>query len=269
MRAGIVEGDRIYEVAGTQSVLDIIRSGAQPVASSTPVPLEEVSLQAPIPRPDSNIICLGRNYREHAEEMSKAGVDTQETPTFFTKAVTSVIGPYDPIPYDASLTTELDWEVELGVVIGREAKRVSRSNALDYVFGYLVLNDISARDLQYGHGGQFFYGKSLDGSCPTGPWIVTAEEIADPQELSLSLRVGGETMQEASTRQMIFSVADIIERLSRAMTLLPGQVIATGTPPGVGHARRPARYLRPGETMESEIQGIGTLVNTVQESAAG
>lgn len=268
-RVGLVHGDGIRQISGSPSVLDLIRSSTRPLPAGTSVPLSAVVLQAPIPRPDFNIICLGRNYREHAEEMSKAGLDTQETPTFFTKAVTSVIGPRDPIPYDASLTTQLDWEVELGVIIGREVRHVPRSEALDHVFGYMVLNDVSARDLQYGYGGQFFYGKSLDGSCPTGPWIVTADEIADPQKLELSLRLDGETMQQASTSRMIFDVAHIIERLSRAMTLLPGQIIATGTPPGVGHARNPARYLRPGNVMESEIGGIGTLVNIVQENAAG
>jgi 2-keto-4-pentenoate hydratase/2-oxohepta-3-ene-1,7-dioic acid hydratase in catechol pathway len=207
---------------------------------------------------------LGRNYHEHADEMVRAGRDRQDAPTFFTKAVTTVVGPYDPIPYDPSLTTQLDWEVELAVVIGRPARNVSRDRALDHVFGYMVLNDISARDLQYGHGGQFFYGKSLDGSCPTGPWLLTADEVPDPHNLPLRLRVNGETKQESSTALMIFDVPAIIELLSRAMTLLPGQIIATGTPPGVGYARTPAEFLRPGDLVESEIGGIGALRNPVQ-----
>jgi 2-keto-4-pentenoate hydratase/2-oxohepta-3-ene-1,7-dioic acid hydratase in catechol pathway len=141
---------------------------------------------------------------------------------------------------------------------------VSREAALTHIFGYMVVNDVSARDLQYGAGGQFFYGKSLDGSCPTGPWIVTADEIPDPQRLTLRLRLNGETKQEASTGRMILSVAEIIEMLSAAMTLLPGQIIATGTPPGVGYARNPPEFLKSGDLMESEIEGIGTLANRVE-----
>jgi 2-keto-4-pentenoate hydratase/2-oxohepta-3-ene-1,7-dioic acid hydratase in catechol pathway len=266
MRVGLIEGDSLFDLSGTSSMLDLIRSGMAPERSGQPMSLASVTLHAPIPRPDTNIICLGRNYREHAQEMARAGRDAQEKPTFFSKAVTSVIGPADPIPCDPAVSSELDWEVELAVILGREARRVAREHALDYVYGYMVLNDVSARDLQYGYGGQFFYGKSLDGSCPTGPWIVTADEISDPQNVALRLRVNGETLQDASTERMIFDVADIIERLSHGMTLLPGQIIATGTPPGVGHARNPPRYLQPGDVMESEIDGIGTLRNSVVQT---
>jgi 2-keto-4-pentenoate hydratase/2-oxohepta-3-ene-1,7-dioic acid hydratase in catechol pathway len=263
-RVGLVEGTHLRVVVGSRSLLDLIRSGGNPAAAGSTVSLGAVRLLAPIPRPDANVICLGRNYHEHADEMVRAGRDRQDAPTFFTKAVTTVVGPYDPIPYDPSLTTQLDWEVELAVVIGRPARNVSRDRALDHVFGYMVLNDISARDLQYGHGGQFFYGKSLDGSCPTGPWLLTADEVPDPHNLPLRLRVNGETKQESSTALMIFDVPAIIELLSRAMTLLPGQIIATGTPPGVGYARTPAEFLRPGDLVESEIGGIGALRNPVQ-----
>lgn len=263
-RVGLVEGTHLRVVDGSRSLLDLIRSGGNPAAAGSTVSLGAVRLLAPIPRPDANVICLGRNYHEHADEMVRAGRDRQDAPTFFTKAVTTVVGPYDPIPYDPSLTTQLDWEVELAVVIGRPARNVSRDRALDHVFGYMVLNDISARDLQYGHGGQFFYGKSLDGSCPTGPWLLTADEVPDPHNLPLRLRVNGETKQESSTALMIFDVPAIIELLSRAMTLLPGQIIATGTPPGVGYARTPAEFLRPGDLVESEIGGIGALRNPVQ-----
>jgi 2-keto-4-pentenoate hydratase/2-oxohepta-3-ene-1,7-dioic acid hydratase in catechol pathway len=263
-RVGLVEGTHLRVVDGSRSLLDLIRSGGNPAAAGTTVSLGAVRLLAPIPRPEANVICLGRNYHEHADEMVRAGRDRQDAPTFFTKAVTTVVGPYDPIPYDPSLTTQLDWEVELAVVIGRPARNVSRDRALDHVFGYMVLNDISARDLQYGHGGQFFYGKSLDGSCPTGPWLLTADEVPDPHNLPLRLRVNGETKQESSTALMIFDVPAIIELLSRAMTLLPGQIIATGTPPGVGYARTPAEFLRPGDLVESEIGGIGALRNPVQ-----
>lgn len=264
-RVGMVDGEIVYELEGVRSISDLIGAGSLPSPSSRGIPLSEVALQAPVPRPSMNVICLGRNYRAHADEMVRAGRDRQDRPAFFTKAVTSVIGPLDPIPFDASLSVQLDWEVELATVIGRTARNVSRDAALTHVFGYMVLNDVSARDLQYGYGGQFFYGKSLDGSCPTGPWIVTADEIPDPQKLALRLRVNGETKQESSTELMILGVAEIVASLSRAMTLLPGQIIATGTPPGVGYAHNPPEFLKPGDLMESEIEGIGTLANRITD----
>lgn len=260
---GVIHGDQIYEVSRHRSVLDLVRSGTSPEPVGSAVPLSSVRLHAPIPRPDSNIICLGRNYRDHADEMTRAGRDKQELPTFFTKAVTSVIGPGDVIPLDPSISSELDWEVELAVIVGSECRRVARAEALRHVYGYMVLNDVSARDLQYGPGGQFFYGKSLDGSCPTGPWIVTADDMPDPQALTLRTRVNGEVKQESNTSLMIFDVAAIIERLSHAMTLLPGQIIATGTPSGVGYARTPPEFLQTGDLLESEIESIGTLSNRV------
>lgn len=264
---GVVRGDEIYEVSSHRSVLDLVRSGTSPETGGPPVPLSRVRLHAPIPRPDSNIICLGRNYRDHADEMTRAGRDKQEVPTFFTKAVTSVIGPGDVIPLDPSISSELDWEVELAVIIGNECRHVARADALRHVYGYMVLNDVSARDLQYGPGGQFFYGKSLDGSCPTGPWIVSADEIPDPHALALRTRVNGEVKQESNTALMIFDVAAIVERLSHALTLLPGQIIATGTPSGVGYARTPPEFLETGDLLESEIESIGTLSNRVRPAS--
>lgn len=261
---GAVDGETVYELAGIRSVLDAPSAGTRRIPATSGIPLRDVTLKAPIPRPHMNVICLGRNYREHAREMVGAGRDHQNRPSFFTKAVTTVIGPRDPIPFNEALSAQLDWEVELAVVIGTVARNVSRDAALRHVFGYMVLNDLSARDLQYGFGGQFFYGKSLDGSCPTGPWIVTANEIPDPHDLHLRLRVNGEVKQEASTDQMILDVPGIIEILSRATTLLPGQIIATGTPPGVGYARNPPEFLHPGDVIESEIREIGTLVNQVE-----
>jgi 2-keto-4-pentenoate hydratase/2-oxohepta-3-ene-1,7-dioic acid hydratase in catechol pathway len=267
---GVLQGQNVLPVGGQKrmTMLDLIEANDEEViydlvSLSQPIPLQEVEIRAPIPRPHQNIICLGRNYREHADEMQRAGRDALTAPTFFTKAVTSVIGPYDEIPFDSAITSELDWEVELAVVIGSRARNVAAGDALRCVFGYSVLNDISARDLQYGHGGQFFYGKSLDGSCPIGPCIVTADEIPDPHNLPISLRVNGETKQSSNTSSMILDVAGIIEQLSLVMTLLPGQMIATGTPPGVGYAREPKEFLQPGDVMESEIEGIGVLRNVV------
>jgi len=228
-------------------------------------PLAHTRLLAPIPRPRKNIICLGLNYSEHAAESARArGREPKlpEHPVFFTKAVTSVNHPDGEIPLNPSITTQLDWEVELGVVIGRTGKNIPESRALDYVFGYTIVNDISARDLQTRHS-QWFKGKSLDGACPMGPCIVTTDEIPDPQTLALRLTVNGIVKQEASTSLMIFSVARIIAVLSQGMTLEPGDVIATGTPSGVGMGRTPPEYLQPGDTVEATISGIGTLRNRI------
>lgn len=227
------------------------------------ISMDRVTLHAPFPRPAMNVICLGRNYGEHAREQAAVRGEAVGEPTFFTKAVTSVTGPYASIPNHSSITTQLDWEVELAVVIGRTASAVSREQALDCVFGYMVLNDVSARDLQYSHGGQFFFGKSLDGLCPTGPWLVTADEVSDPQNLTLEARVNGEVVQHASTADMLYGVVDIIERLSRGLTLLPGQIIATGTPAGVGYARTPPRFLASGDVLESTITGLGRMRNVI------
>lgn len=267
---GVLRGGTVLPVTsdpGQDAMLRLIQRGTAADLEHRPGATEELALDsvrllAPIPIPNRNVICLGRNYAEHAAEMARVREEVTN-PTFFTKAPTTVIGPYDQIPYDAGLSTEIDWEVELACIIGRRARHVSRHQALDHVFGYTVVNDISARDLQYGYGGQFFYGKSLDGSCPMGPCIITADEVPDPQALSLRLRVNAETKQEATTGDMIFDVAGIIEILSRAMTLEPGQIIATGTPSGVGYARNPKEFLRPGDLMESEIDGIGTMRNRV------
>ena len=177
-------------------------------------------------------------------------------PAIFTKAPTSVIGPYDDIPYDPNISTEIDWECELAVVVGREGKNIGRDEAFDYIFGYMVLNDVSARDVQKRHGGQFFKGKSLDGTCPTGPWIVTADEVGDPSDLQLWTRVNGEVKQHDTTRSMLLDVPGTIESLSFGMTLEPGDIIATGTPAGVGFARTPPEFLHPGDVVECEVSGL-------------
>ncbi|HEU5438295.1 MAG TPA: fumarylacetoacetate hydrolase family protein [Ktedonobacterales bacterium] len=229
--------------------------------------LDAMEIVAPIPRPTKNIFCLGRNYAEHAAESQRAlGEKTPPPPSYpniFTKAVTSVNGPYADIPHDADVTKELDWEVELAVIIGRGGRHIPRAEALRHVFGYTVLNDVSARDLQHLGGSQWFQGKSLDGSCPMGPWIATADEIPDPQALPLRLWVNGALKQDATTAQMIFDVATIITTLSRVLTLEPGDIIATGTPSGVGFARTPPEFLQAGDVMESEVEGIGRMRNQI------
>ena len=219
-------------------------------------PLKRVRLLAPIPAPGRNVFCLGRNYAEHAAER---GAAVPEHPVYFTKPATAVVGPGDPVVHHA-ITQELDHEVELTVVIGRGGRDIERGQALAHVFGYTIINDVTARDLQKRHT-QWFKGKSLDTFCPMGPVLVTADEIPDPQALAISLRVNGQVRQSSHTSKMIFPVAECIEVLSRAMTLLPGDVIATGTPDGVGAAT--GNFLKAGDRMEAEVERIGVLANTV------
>ena len=233
------------------------------------VPLRAVCLLAPIPRPRKNVMCLGLNYADHAAESLAAHgrpLELPQHPVVFTKAVTSVTAHGADIVVDSTLTTQLDWEVELAVIIGRGGRRIPKEHALEHVFGYTVLNDLSARDLQFRHK-QYFLGKSLDGACPMGPWIVTADEIPDPQQLDLCCRVNGEVKQASNTRHQIFSVAEVIAVLSRSMSLEPGDIIATGTPAGVGFARTPPEFLQPGDIVECEVSDIGTLRNRIIAAA--
>lgn len=233
--------------------------------STQRVALTQVQLLAPLPRPRKNIICLGLNYSAHARESQQAkglAAELPAHPVVFTKAVTAVTGPYTDIPLDSEVTTQLDWEVELAVVIGRGGRKIAAADALQHVFGYTVVNDLTARDLQQRHK-QFFLGKSLDHGCPMGPWLVTADEITDPQQLAIECRVNGQIKQVARTDQQLFGVARIISLLSQSMTLEPGDVIATGTPEGVGFARRPPEFLQPGDVVESTVEAIGTLRNRV------
>ena len=227
--------------------------------------LDAVRLLAPIPRPRQNVICLGMNYVAHAIESDRArGREPKlpEYPVFFTKAVTSICGPDDDVPFDPNVTGQLDYEVELALVIGRGGKNIAREAALSHIFGYTIVNDVSARDLQNRHQ-QFFKGKSLDRTCPIGPWIVTADEIANPSALGLRLRLNGEIRQDSSTGDLIFDIPTIIEALSLGQTVEPGTIISTGTPSGVGMGRTPPAYLRAGDLMEAEVDGIGVLRNRV------
>jgi len=233
---------------------------AQDAEAGLAYPADRVRYHAPIPRPKKDVFCLGQNYAAHAAE---SGNPPPTAPIYFTKPPTTVIGPDEPIPYPQGLTTRLDWEVELGVVIGRRGRDIPEARALDYVFGYTVFNDVSARDLQY-RTSQWFKGKSLDGSCPMGPLIVTADEIPDPQRLRLQLSVNGVKKQDSNTSDMIFSAARIIADLSAGMTLEPGDCISTGTPQGVGDGRKPPEYLKRGDVMEADVEGIGVLRNPVR-----
>jgi 2-keto-4-pentenoate hydratase/2-oxohepta-3-ene-1,7-dioic acid hydratase in catechol pathway len=209
------------------------------------------------------------NYVAHAIESDRArGREPKlpEYPVFFTKIPTSVCGPDDDIPLDSRVTKQLDYEVELACVLGRGGKNIARDDALSYVFGYTIVNDVTARDLQSQHQ-QFFKGKSLDRTCPMGPWIVTADEIADPSTLGVRLRLNGETRQESTVADLIFDIPACIEALSRGMTLEPGLIISTGTPSGVGMGRNPPEFMKPGDVMEAEIDQIGVLRNRIVAEA--
>jgi 2-keto-4-pentenoate hydratase/2-oxohepta-3-ene-1,7-dioic acid hydratase in catechol pathway len=222
------------------------------------VPVSKARLTAPIPRPRKNIFCMGRNYAEHAKE---SGSNVPTVPVFFTKPPTCVVGPLAPVTHHA-VTQALDYEVELAVVIGRRGRDIPVDRALDYVFGYTIMNDLTARDLQRRHE-QWFKGKSLDTFAPMGPAVVHRSLIPDPQKLRLRMRVNGEGRQDASTASMVFSVAQLISVLSAGMTIEPGDLLATGTPEGVGMGRTPPVWLKPGDVVEAEIDGIGTLRNHI------
>ena len=227
---------------------------------------KEVELHAPIMRYRKNIFCVGWNYVAHFEE--GAATRAQETelpdfPTFFSKASTSANGPYSPVPSHPGVTEKLDWEAELTIVIGESGKNIRADDAMNHVFGYMVANDVSAREIQRRHGNQWFKGKSLDGSCPMGPWITTRDEISDPHALDITCKVNGVTKQQANTRQMYFKIPQIIEQLSAGLTLEAGDVICTGTPAGVGHARIPPEFLHPGDVIETSIEGLGSLRNEI------
>jgi len=281
-RAGALVEDRVIDLAAVSqgalpdSILGLIEAGPEAIERARAIvraaavrdgtPLGEVSLLAPIPRPRHNLMCLGLNYRAHAAEgASLFGTRTEDPPypMFFTKTPATVIGPDAPIEIDASLTQQADWEVELAVVIGPGGRDIPKDRALDRVFGYTVANDISARDVQFRHGGQFFKGKSFDTFCPLGPWIVTADEIAEPGALDIMLRVNGVEKQRSNTRELIFDIPTTIASLSEGLTLEPGDLILTGTPHGVGFARKPPEFLTHGDVVECEIEGIGLLRNTV------
>lgn len=226
------------------------------------IPLEEGELLAPIPRPSKNIFCVGRNYAEHAIEMGSAA-DIPEHVMVFTKAPTSVIGSDEPVLNHQNVTSQLDYEGELAVIIGKKGRAVKKEEALDYIFGYTIINDVTARDLQSRHK-QFFIGKSLDTTCPMGPWIVHKSMIGNPNQLTIETRINGEVRQRSNTKNFIFPIEEVISVLSAGMTLEPGDIIATGTPAGVGKGFKPPKFLRPGDTMEITIEKIGTLKNSIE-----
>ena len=256
-------------LAAGPELLERLRGASTDAAARDSLSVGDVTLLAPIPRPRKNVFCVGWNYLEHFEEgerIRQSGQELPAHPVLFSKVPTSVTGPYDPIPFDPRVSEKIDWEVELALVIGVGGKNISEERAWDHIFGYTVANDVSARDLQRQHGGQWLKGKSLDGHCPMGPWIVTPDEI-DPNNVRVTSRVNGQTKQDSNTRHLYFKIPRLLRELSLGITLEPGDILLTGTPEGVGYARTPPEFLKPGDLLETEIEGIGTLRNRVQHVA--
>jgi 2-keto-4-pentenoate hydratase/2-oxohepta-3-ene-1,7-dioic acid hydratase in catechol pathway len=270
-RLGVVRGDGVVDLTGLgftfTQLQEIIRGGADLLRAigdrvrdaPSDVKLGQVRLLAPIERP-GKYLAIGMNYKKHAEESARIGVSAPKQQLWFNKQTSCIAGPYDDI--DPGVTEKLDYEVELGVVIGKPAKSVSQARAREHVFGYFVANDVSARDWQF-HSPTFTVGKSFDTHGPIGPWIVTADEIEDPHALDLQCRVNGEIRQASNTREMVYNIYDQIAYLSTAFTLESGDLLATGTPEGVGAARVPPEFLRPGDVVRCEISGIGAIENRV------
>ncbi len=260
---GLIEaGDAFLEAA--QILTALAKEGRLERAS---LDAADCRLLAPIPRPAKNVFCVGRNYAAHVSEGAKARKTKEvlpEHPQFFTKPPTAVSGPDAPIRLDPRVTQKLDYEVELAVVIGRRGRDIPASEADDYIFGYTIANDITARDLQRRHD-QWFKGKGLDGSCPMGPHIVTRDQLPNAGELAIGLSVNGDTRQDGNTRDLIFPIPVIIESLSLGMTLEPGDIISTGTPSGVGYAMDPPQFLKVGDEVTCRIEGIGTLTNRITD----
>ena len=272
-RVGALRGGDLIPLDEFADMLALIDGGADALRRAQAAverganarPLGQVRLLAPIPRPRQNVVCLGMNYVAHAIESDRAkGREPKlpEHPVFFTKAVTTVCAHEDDVPLDPRVTSQLDYEVELAYIVGRTAKNIDRGDALSYIFGYTIVNDVSAREVQTQHQ-QFFKGKSLDRSCPMGPCIVTADEIPDPTALGLRLRLNGETRQESTVGDLIFDIPTTLAVLSLGQTVEPGTIVSTGTPSGVGMGRTPPEYMRAGDVMEAEVDQIGVLRNAV------
>jgi 2-keto-4-pentenoate hydratase/2-oxohepta-3-ene-1,7-dioic acid hydratase in catechol pathway len=253
--AGVVSGNRVWAL-GMDMTAACAASGFSTGTGRT-YALQDVKLLAPIPRPPK-FICVGLNYRDHAAE---AQMDIPKVPTIFNKFSNVVIGPGEPIVLP-SVSTKPDYEAEFAFVIGPGGRNIPASRAMEHVFGYTIVNDVSARDFQMATS-QWLMGKTFDTFAPMGPWIVTRDEITDPHALNVSLEIGGETLQKSNTRELIFKIPELIEYISRVVTLEPGDVVATGTPAGVGFARKPPRWLKAGDEVAVTIERIGELRNPV------
>lgn len=259
-RIGALEGEEIRPLGNSgESMIEFIERGGSPEPGEDVVALPEARLHAPVPNPQK-VIGIGLNYEDHAAE---TGAAIPEKPIVFAKYPNTIVGPGEAIRIPR-ITQQADYEAELAVVIGRAARNVPEDEALEYVFGYTNANDVSSRDLQFSEGGQWTRSKSIDTFCPIGPYIATRDEVPDPQSLSVKCVLNGEVVQDGNTSKMIFSVAELVSFLSQAMTLVPGDVIVTGTPPGVGMARDPQLWLKDGDEVSIEIEGLGTLTNPVE-----
>jgi 2-keto-4-pentenoate hydratase/2-oxohepta-3-ene-1,7-dioic acid hydratase in catechol pathway len=282
-RAAVVASDQtlvpVSELVagGPASMLDLLAAGPSlwdqlrrsAGSARGGVQLSTAHLTAPIPRPRRNVLCVGWNYSEHFAEgqgMRGPNDSPQEIPDYpalFSKQPNTVVGHEAPVWHSAPISDQLDWEVELGVIIGTPGRDIAEGDAYSHVFGYTIGNDVSVRDVQRRHGGQWFKGKNFDSHCPLGPWIVTADELGDPHNLHITLRVNGVTKQDSSTRFMVFRIPRIIKEFSAGIRLEAGDVILTGTPEGVGFARKPPEFLKIGDVMDAEIEKIGVLRNSV------
>jgi len=270
-RIGVVDGTSVRPIRDASEVTDLMGRAIPEAVTGSDMPLAAVRLLAPI-IPKRNVFCVGWNYAEHFAESKdrRPGTVAKEIPAhpaLCSKNPFAIVGTDAPVRHPAPLSEQLDYEVELAVVIGRTGRDIAQGEALEFIFGYTIANDVSVRDVQLAwHGGQWFKGKNFDTHLPLGPWIVTSDEIPDPQALRLSTRVNGTPKQDSNTTHMIFPVAQIIAELSAGLTLQPGDVIITGTPEGVGMGRTPPEWLRPGDVMELEIERIGILRNTIERS---
>jgi 2-keto-4-pentenoate hydratase/2-oxohepta-3-ene-1,7-dioic acid hydratase in catechol pathway len=250
---------------GAQVVIDLVVAGkALPGTAGSPVQVSDVNLEAPLPLPRRNVWCVGRNYRAHAKELSASvfkdnDANPESWPIVFTKVPECVVGPFDDVLVPLGVSDQIDYEAELAVVIGTGGKNIAKADALKHVFGYTVVNDVTARDVQMRHQ-QWDMGKSFDTFCPMGPWIVTADEF-DGTKTRVRCWVNGELRQDGPTDNMIFDIPTLIETISRGITLYPGDVIATGTPAGVGMGMKPPRYLKAGDIVKVEIDGLGAIEN--------
>jgi 2-keto-4-pentenoate hydratase/2-oxohepta-3-ene-1,7-dioic acid hydratase in catechol pathway len=275
----VEDGSKVLDLTSsglTGHLLSIVEQGQQGLQKaaklaekSDSLPLDSIKLLAPFPHPKRNIICVGKNYYEHSKEFEKSGFDSTsggqtvpKAPVIFTKATTSVIGPMEPIPASADPSGSTDYEGELALVIGKDGYKIGRTEVFDYIAGYTIVNDVTARNLQQLHK-QWFLGKSLNGFCPMGPAFVTADEISDPTDLQVSTWVNDELRQQASVKDLIFDIPVIVETISSIVSLVAGDIIATGTPAGVGIGFTPPKFLQPGDKVRIEIDRIGVLENPV------
>lgn len=277
-RLGAVVDDQVVDLSAVAAtMLEFIEGGSDALLAASNqilrttewIALGDVRLLSPFPRAPRNVLCVGLNYQDHVAEGVRAGRRggaVPDRPVWFTKSTTSICGPYDDIAIDLSLSAMHDWEAELAVVIGVGGRHIAREDAMEHVHSYTVFNDVTARDLQHSYGDQWFKGKSIDQSSPMGPWLVTADELWGPTTLVVRCRLNGETMQEASTSDLIFDIPTLIADISETVMLLPGDIISTGTPAGVGSSRTPKVFLQPGDVLETEIDRIGTLRNVIVEA---